>query len=482
MRYLGLIVVAFAFIALFASGAVAADRPLASLVPADASAYSELNLDRMLGRAPETAELGQALAQMKSPKLIAQTWTELAKDEPDMAKAGEVLGMVGGALGAIGPRVGWAMWSTDLQSLMGGMMSGQGGDDAQAMMKMMPKVLLLADVRDAAKLDAVISQLASDAKLELRTTESGGMKTISFANGMVELIRGSDWLAVSFPPEPARKAADRATGAAADSLLASADYQRAMQRVPADAAYTEYVSPAYLKQFIALVGLMAPTAGVSYAADEPFVGATGVRVEEVRGRKMATVYYTADLDLLVNTTDGTLSLLVAIFKPVIQQQKEQARRQALSDECGSHLEALGSAMESYLADHDNRYPSADGWVQGLRPYVEDAKVFKCPEDTSEGFSSYAMNAALSGKSADDVQDPKATVLFYETAHPGPNPSGGADDVADPARHVDGNSFLFVDGSVGAFAPDDEEQPTWNPEQSGAEDEDQPAIEESGEGA
>jgi prepilin-type processing-associated H-X9-DG protein len=469
MRYLALIVVAFAFIALFAGGALAADRPLASLVPADASAYSELNLDRMLGRAPGNAELGRAFAQMKSPQLIAQTWSELAKDEPDMTKAGDLLGMIGDALDALGPRVGWAMWSTDLQSLMGAMMGAKGGDDSQAMMKMMPKVLLLADVRDAATLDAAISQLASEAKLELRTSESGGMKTISFANGMVELIRGSDWLALSFPPEPARKAADRAASAAADSLLATADYQRAMQRVPADAAYTEYVSPAYLKQFIALVGLISPAAGVSYPADEPFVGATGVRVEEVGGRKMATVYYTADLDLLVNTTDGTLSLLVAILKPVIQQQKEQARRQALSDTCGSQLEQLAAAMDSYLADHDNRYPSADRWVQELRPYIEDAKVFKCPEDTSEAFSSYGMNAALSGLSPDDVADPEWTVLFYETASPGANPSGGADDVADSPRHVDGNNFAFVDGSISAFSPDDEEQPVWNPEESTAED-------------
>jgi len=482
MRYLGLIVVAFAFIALSAGGALAADRPLASLVQADASAYSELNLDRMLGRAPGNAELGRAFAQMKSPQLIAQTWSELAKDEPDMTKAGDLLGMIGGALDAIGPRVGWAVWSPDLQSLMGMMSGGQGGGDAQAMMQMMPKLLLVADVRDAAKLDAAISILAGQVGLEPRVTEGAGTKTFAFAEGMVELVRGADWLAVGFPPEQARKAADRASGAATDSLLTSADYQKAMRRLPADAAYIEYASSATLRQLVAIVNTMAPAAGVSYPADEPYGGAMGLRVEEVEGRKMATVYYTADLDSVVNATDAGLALYTAILKPIIQQQREQARRQTLSDECGSQLEALAGAMESYLADHDNRYPSADRWVQELRPYVEDAELFKCPEDTSEASSSYAMNSALSGKSADDVQDPEATVLFYETSHPGPNPSGGSDDIADPARHVDGNNFAFVEGSVSAFAPDDEEQPTWNPAESAAEGEEQSDFEESGEGA
>jgi len=482
MRYLGLIVVAFAFIALSATTALAADRPLASLVPPDASGYCEFNADLMLGRAPETAALGQAVANMKSPQMIRDLWIELSKDDAEMAKATEVIGMVGGAVGALGPRVGWAAWSPDLQSLMGMIGGGQGGKNAQAMMQMMPKLLLVADVRDAAKLDAAISILAGQAGLEPRITEGAGTKTFAFAEGMVELIRGADWLAVGFPPEQARKAADRASGAATDSLLTSADYQKAMRRLPADAAYIEYMSSASFRQLVAIVNTMAPAAGVSYPADEPYGGAMGLRVEEVEGRKMATVYYTADLDSAVNAADAGLALYTAILKPIIQQQIEQARRQTLSDECGSQLEALAGAMESYLADHDNRYPSADRWVQALRPYVEDAKLFKCPEDASDGFSSYAMNSALNGLSPDEVADPEWTVLFYETAHPGANPSGGADDVADSARHVDGNNFAFVDGSVGAFAPDDEEQPVWNPAESSAEDEEESEFEETDEGA
>jgi hypothetical protein len=415
---------------------------------------------------------------MKSPKLIAEAWAELAKDDPDMTRAGEWMGMVGDAFAGIGPRLGWAMWNPDLQSLMGGVMAAQGGDDTQAMTRMMPKVLLVADIRDAAKLDDAISRLVAEAGMEPRVTEGEGKRTIALANGMVELIRGPEWLAVSFPPEPARKAADRATGSAADSLLTNADYRKAMGRLPADACYTKYVSPAALRQLLALVNAVAPDAGISYPPDEPLAGAMGVRVDEADGRNMATVYYTADLASLANAIDAALSLQVTFLKPIIQHEMEQSRRRALSEDCADQLYGLLEAMDSYLVDHGNRYPSADRWVEQLRPYVEDAKLFKCPEDSAEGFSSYGMNAALGGLSPEEVADPEWTVLFYETAHPGANPSGGADDVADPARHFDGNNFAFVDDTVAAFAPDDEEQPVWNPAESTAEEE--PASEESGE--
>jgi hypothetical protein len=482
MRYLSCAVLTILLVSAVACGALAAERPMAALVPADASGYCELNTDLMFGRAPETAALGQALAKMKSPQMILDLWAELSKDEAEMGEVTEVIAMLGGAAGALGPRVGWAAWTPDLQSLMGMMSGGKGGEDAQAMMQMMPKILLVADVRDAARLDAAISELAAKVELEPRVTEGAGTKTFAFAEGIVELVRGSDWMAVGFPPELARKAADRATGATTDSLLTSADYQKAIGRLPADAAYTEYASAATLRQLVALVNTMAPDAGVSYPADEPYGGAMGLRIEEVEGRQMATVYYTADLDVAVNATDASLALYTTILKPIIQQQREEARRQGLSDDCANKLNALLAAMDSYLEDHGNRYPSADAWVAAVRAYVEDENGFKCPEDTSDGFSSYGMNAALSGVSPDEVADPATTVLFYETAHPGENPSGGADDVVTPPRHVDGNNFAFVDGGIGAYGEEDKGELTWSPAEGAGEGEGDSGSEEGGEGA
>jgi hypothetical protein len=55
-----------------------------------------------------------------------------------------------------------------------------------------------------------------------------------------------------------------------------------------------------------------------------------------------------------------------------------------------------------------------------------------------------MNAALSGADITAIPNPEQVVLFYETAHPGDNPSGGRDDVA-PQCHQDGSNYAFVKG-------------------------------------
>jgi prepilin-type processing-associated H-X9-DG protein len=449
-----------------AGGALAAERPLAALVPADVSTYSEWNLDRMLGRAPETAAIGQAFAQMKSPATIRQMWAELSAGDKDMAKVNEALAILKGASESIGPRLAYATWIPDAQSLMGGMMGGAGGG-AQGAKSMMPKVLLVADLRDAAKFDALISQIATEANLDVRVTEGAGTKTMSFANGMVELVRGDDWMALGFPPESARKAADRAAGTTSESLVSDPSYQSVIGRLPADAVLTEYVSAASLRQLIALANIMAPAAGLSYSSDEPLGWASGVRVEEVQGRQMVTTYSMTDM-AFVNLLDAWLIVDVTALKPMIEKQKAQGKADAQADECLSQMETLAGFMQAYLADHDNTFPAANRWVEELKPYVEDPKTYKCPEDKSDGFSSYGMNSALSGKSLDDLEDPGSVVLFYETAHPGANPSGGKDDVVSPPRHRRGNNFAYADGAVEWIAPDAEEQPSFDVGPSGEE--------------
>ncbi|MFB3879803.1 MAG: hypothetical protein ACE149_01000 [Armatimonadota bacterium] len=481
MRYVGCAVLAFLVVSAAACSAVAAERPMAALVPADAGSYVELNTDRLLGRSPDTALLGAAFGQMKSPAMIKQAWAELTAGEAEAAEAAKVFGMVSGGLGALGPRIAWAVWSPDLQSLMGVMMAGAGGG-APDMTKMMPKVLLVADLRDGSRLEAAIAQLASEADLEVETTESGGIKTMAFAGGVVELVHGGDWVAVGFPAELARRAAERATGAVTDSLIGNADYQTAMRRLPPDAVYTVFASPAAMRQFQALASTLAPNAGIATTISEPFGAAAGLRVDEVGGRQMATVYYTADLESYVSMLDAALAFEVSVLKPILQQQKEQARRQALSDECANRIYGLMEAMDSYLEDHGNVYPSADEWVEALRPYVEDESMFRCTEDTSDGFCSYGMNSALSGTSPDDVADPETTVLFYETANPGDNPSGEVYDVVNPPRHVDGNNFGFVDGSVAAYGQEEMGELVWSPEGSAEEQEEESDLGESGEGA
>ena len=437
MRYAWVALVTLTALAMVCAGpTAAAERPLASLVPADVSTYSELHLDRMLGKTPETAPLREVFAKMQSPKVIRGM---LAEDEELAQGFDEVVGVLGDLSEAVGPKVGWATWLPDMGAMMGGMMeAGQGGPP----LGMMPKLLVVADVRDAAKLDSVVGHITERLEVPARVSDGeGGTRVVTFAEGMVEMIRGSGWVAISFPPEQARKAADRAAGATAKSLWSHTAYQGLIARLPQDAIVTEYVSPLTVKQMLGMAQMLAPSAEFAQPGDEPLGLAMGVRVDEKQGRHMVTAYYTADLDTLPYLLDAPLALQATMLYPVIKEAREGAEKAV----CLSNVKNLSLAMQMFLADHNDTFPQADRWVEELMEYLPDESVLKCPQDESDAMCSYAMNEALSGTRLTEVQDPANLVVFFETAHPGDNPVGGPEDIVSPPRHHGGNHYAFADG-------------------------------------
>jgi len=200
------------------------------------------------------------------------------------------------------------------------------------------------------------------------------------------------------------------------------------------------VSAQWAKQLLGIVNMMVPEAGFSYASEEPLGMAMGVRVETVQGRDMVTAYYTADMDILSHLADASLALQTVIIRPVF----ERARASAQKSVCLSHTKHLSLAMQMYVEDNEGRFPEADRWVEALAEYLNDESL-KCPEDDSEALCSYGMNAALSGRSVGELENPAEIVVFFETATPGDNPVGGAEDVVSPPRHPNGNSYGFADG-------------------------------------
>ncbi len=436
MRYAWVALVTLAALAMVCAGpAAAVERPLASLVPPDVSSYSELHLDRMLGKAPETAPLREVFAKMQSPKVIRGM---LAEDEELAQGFDEVVGVLGDLSEAVGPKVGWATWLPDMGAMMGGMMeAGEGG----APLGMMPKLLVVADVRDAAKLDSVVGHIIERLELPARVSDGeGGTRVVTFAEGMVEMIQGDDWVAIGFPPEQARKAADRAAGATAKSLWSDMGYQGVIARLPQAALVTEYVSPLTVKQMLGMAQVLAPSADFAQPGDEPLGLAMGVSVDEKQGRRMATAYYTADLNTLPYLLDAPLALQATMLYPVIKEARESAEKAC----CLSNVKNLSLAMQMYLADNNDRFPATERWVEEMMPYLRNEEVLKCPADESGARSSYGLNKAVIGKSLVDVQDPAGLVVFFETAHPGDNPVGGPDDVVSPPRHEGGNHYAFAD--------------------------------------
>jgi len=438
--------------------ASAAEWPLATLVPADVSSYSELNLDRLLGKTPETAALREAFANMQSVEVVRGLLTQ----EEEVAQGfDEVMEVLGGLSEAIGPRVGWAMWMPNMAEMMGGMtaemMGGMGGPAMPSgmpgmpsgmpgmppFMSGMPKVLVVAEVRDGAKMEELIEHIVT--RLEMPSSEGkshAGAKVTKFAEGQVALARGQEWLALGFPAEMVEAAADRAAGEAeGGSLWEEAAYQRVLGRLPEDAVMTQYASAESVKQMLGMVQMFAPSAEFAPPGDEGLGWAMGVRVEEKGGQQMVTAYTTADLNTVPYLIDAPIALQAAMMYPMFMRSRESAQKAV----CLSNIKNLALAMQMWLADHNDEFPKTERWVEELMPYIGNEGVLKCPGDESGARSSYALNKAVIGKRLQDVSDPAALVVFYETANPGENPVGGPEDVVSVPRHMGGNDFAFADG-------------------------------------
>jgi prepilin-type N-terminal cleavage/methylation domain-containing protein/prepilin-type processing-associated H-X9-DG protein len=182
-----------------------------------------------------------------------------------------------------------------------------------------------------------------------------------------------------------------------------------------------------------------------------------------------------------------IAILASILFPVFAKVREKARQIS----CASNLRQIGMAFSEYSGDYDDILPGCPegagsagitgGWIYyktfndplvkntfdpsrgSIFPYVEDTRVFVCPDDTDGQSSgdSYAMNSCAVSKSQvnsifvgkslskfDDVSD------FMLLGEEGDDPKNSTDDGyflyganAFADRHMDGTNLVFVDGHV-----------------------------------
>jgi prepilin-type processing-associated H-X9-DG protein len=107
--------------------------------------------------------------------------------------------------------------------------------------------------------------------------------------------------------------------------------------------------------------------------------------------------------------------------------------------CCGNLKDLAFGLRTYAADHDGRFPPANGWATAVMPHVRGADVFACPGDDSRRFwhggGPYAMSRRLSAVRPRGIRDPAAEPLLWDAA---------ADGQA-ARRHGGGLAFGFADG-------------------------------------
>ncbi|MCH8979103.1 MAG: hypothetical protein IH945_07660 [Armatimonadetes bacterium] len=138
--------------------------------------------------------------------------------------------------------------------------------------------------------------------------------------------------------------------------------------------------------------------------------------------------------------------------------------------CMINGELATNAVLAYALDHDGQFPNAETWQDDVRPYYERlyekrGEMFNS-EDMPDFFNfdvaepgalltcnpsgpnetGFAFNSELSGLNYDDVEDPAATILVWETKTPRFNafgePTGRSDD--DEALKFFGEARPWMD--------------------------------------
>lgn len=113
--------------------------------------------------------------------------------------------------------------------------------------------------------------------------------------------------------------------------------------------------------------------------------------------------------------------------------------------CLSNVKNIALALQIYLADSGDVFPSAAGWCDSLEEYVKNDSVFLCPE-APDLRCAYAYNRALSGMRLSDTADRAATVAIFESGV-GWDAAGDASILPAAPRHLEGDNYGFADGHV-----------------------------------
>ncbi|MEO6906586.1 MAG: hypothetical protein ABI210_01725, partial [Abditibacteriaceae bacterium] len=160
--------------------------------------------------------------------------------------------------------------------------------------------------------------------------------------------------------------------------------------------------------------------------------------------------FTVVLVMLLTPAIGT-----AILFAIVSRQSNH-----VNSLCKSNMETLSNAFMTYAKKHNDTLPSATNWAKSVQPYVTDVSAYRCPNDLTKGFTSYAMNDSLSGKKLSVLKNKSQLVLLYEVEKAGDSPHGDGKDIYSVGHENGGhgrhggnfyrfNFYLFADGHVGS---------------------------------
>ncbi len=140
-----------------------------------------------------------------------------------------------------------------------------------------------------------------------------------------------------------------------------------------------------------------------------------------------------------------MMVLAAILFPVFKQAGSKVK----STICISNLRNLGTAVQMYVQDYDDKFPIADSWADRTYPYFKNYNVTRCPSvsATDKGKYGYAYNDKIAGVRYAKIKNPAISPLIYDSSNLQKSAHDAFTSLPVPARHGNGNVVAYQDGHV-----------------------------------
>ncbi|HZH97812.1 MAG TPA: hypothetical protein VEX38_02470 [Fimbriimonadaceae bacterium] len=137
-------------------------------------------------------------------------------------------------------------------------------------------------------------------------------------------------------------------------------------------------------------------------------------------------------------------ILIGLLMPVRTGHGEPAPRTA----CLSNIKQVGVGMLMYVADHDERFPPRDLWMDVTFPYTKSAHIYRSTQipEGQEGYG-YAMNSRLSLSKTASIAEPPRHPMLYDSINFARNASDPCLSLPPAGRHEGGNHLAATDTSA-----------------------------------
>ncbi len=154
-------------------------------------------------------------------------------------------------------------------------------------------------------------------------------------------------------------------------------------------------------------------------------------------------------------------IMASMLLPALAKAKDKAN----ATKSVHYARQLGVGVVGHAFDNDGKVP--EKWCDAILQDIDRAEFFVSPQsleakaaaEAGQKASSYALNAALVGKSLEDV--PPNTVLIFE-CNLGWNGTGGLKDLQDNFDLPHSIAVVMADGSARQVAPFELDQLRWKP--------------------